>query len=236
MVGAEAVVRDSRASRIRNLLEIGTFAAIVVADGVVGLPITQTLYLLPLIVLAMRLRRESPQAIGLALPRPGGRALSALGVGVAAGLAMELFAIFVTTPALARLFEAEPDVSDLAGIRGNVPQLVFFLVLSWGIAAFGEEIAFRGFLMNRLARVFSSQDGESRGAWVASLVVASAFFGWGHTEQGVSGWIQEGLNGLFLGILFLRTNKNLTASIVAHGVSNTLAFVLIYFGRYPGLG
>jgi hypothetical protein len=25
------------------------------------------------------------------------------------------------------------------------------------------------------------------------------------------------------------------APIVAHGVSNTLAFVLIYFGRYPGL-
>lgn len=58
----------------------------------------------------------------------------------------------------------------------------------------------------------------------------------GHTEQGISGWIQEGLSGLILGVLFLWAGRNLVVPIVAHGVSNTLAFVLIYLGRYPGLG
>ncbi len=40
---------------------------------------------------------------------------------------------------------------------------------------------------------------------------------------------------MLLGILFLLAGRNLTIPIVAHGVSNTVAFVLIYYGRYPGL-
>ena len=109
--------------------------------------------------------------------------------------------------------------------------LLIFLVLSWTLAAFGEEICFRGFLMERLARFF----GGSQAAWLAALLLSSILFGWGHTEQGVAGWLQEGLSGLLLGLLFLATGNNLTVPIVAHGVSNTLAFVLIYLDRYPGL-
>jgi uncharacterized protein len=86
--------------------------------------------------------------------------------------------------------------------------------------------------MKRLAQVF----GEGRVAWLAALLLSSVLFGWGHTEQGVSGWIQEGLSGLILGVLFLSAKRNLAVPIVAHGISNTLAFILIYFGRYPGLG
>lgn len=67
------------------------------------------------------------------------------------------------------------------------------------------------------------------------MLLSSTLFGWGHTEQGLSGWVQEGLSGLWLGILFLVTKRNLAVPIVAHGVSNSLAFVLIYLGRYPGL-
>jgi len=33
----------------------------------------------------------------------------------------------------------------------------------------------------------------------------------------------------------LASRRNLLVPIVAHGVSNSLAFVLIYSGRYPGL-
>lgn len=145
---------------------------------------------------------------------------------------MELFAVYVSTPLISSFFGVEPDYSELKSIQGNLGLLFVFLGLSWVLAAFGEEICFRGFLMKRLAQVF----GESQTAWVISLLLSSAIFGWGHTEQGVSGWVQEGLSGLLLGVLFLATKRNLAVPIVAHGVSNTLAFVLIYFGRYPGLG
>jgi membrane protease YdiL (CAAX protease family) len=86
--------------------------------------------------------------------------------------------------------------------------------------------------MHRVARLF----GGGSAAWIVSLLLVSALFGWVHSEQGISGAAQESLSGLLLGVLFLLTGRNLAAPIVAHGVSNTVAFVLIYLGRYPGLG
>ena len=47
--------------------------------------------------------------------------------------------------------------------------------------------------------------------------------------------VQESLSGCLLGVLFLANGRNLTVPIVAHGVSNSLALVLIYLNRYPGL-
>jgi membrane protease YdiL (CAAX protease family) len=226
--GRHVMIDPSKTNIFRLALEIAIFVAVVVADAYGLVPITQTIFLLPLIWVMLRLRGERWSAIGFTRPDRFGWSIM---VGVLAGVLMELFAVYVTTPWISTFFGLEPDYSELKDIRGNLAMLFLFLGLSWTLAAFGEEICFRGFLMKRLAQVF----GESRVAWVASLLLSSALFGWGHTEQGVSGWIQEGLSGLLLGILFLSTKRNLVVPIVAHGVSNTLAFVPIYLGRYPGL-
>lgn len=214
---------------LRHTIEITVFVAVVVADAYGLVPLTQTLFLVPLIWIMLRLSGERWSEIGLARPENFGWAIA---VGVLAGMLMELFAVYVTTPLISGFFGAEPNYSEFKEIRGNLILLFIFLGLSWTLAAFGEEICFRGFLMKRVAQVF----GESRVAWLAALLLSSILFGWGHTEQGVSGWIQEGLSGLILGILFLLAKRNLVVPIIAHGVSNTLAFILIYFGRYPGLG
>lgn len=77
--------------------------------------------------------------------------------------------------------------------------------------------------------------GRTRVAWITSLVVVSVFFGIGHGTQGIAGIVQESLSGCWLGVFFLVSGRNLTVPIVAHGISNTLALVLIYLNRYPGL-
>lgn len=210
-------------------LDIAAFILVVVADAFGLVPLTQTIFLLPLVWALLRLRSERWSDIGFERPQKVGASIA---LGVAAGVALELLAVLVTTPWISGIFGVEPDYSDLKDIQGNLPLLLIFLALSWTLAAFGEELCFRGFLMQRLANVF----GGGRAAWVASLLLSSVLFGWGHTEQGISGWIQEGLSGLLLGVLFLSSKRNLFVPIVAHGVSNTVAFVLIYFGRYPGLG
>lgn len=220
--------RDPRGSVPRTLLELALFVGVVVADAQGLVPISQTVFLVPLIAVLLRVRGGTWAAIGLRRPPAMGRAIA---IGAIAGVAMELFAVLVTTPAISRAFGVEPDYSGLAGIRGSLTGLLLYLVLNWTLAAFGEEICFRGFLMQRLARLF----GDGRAAWILSLVASSVLFGWGHTEQGVSGWVQEGLSGLLLGVLFLANGRNLAVPIVAHGVSNTLAFVLIFLGRYPGI-
>jgi membrane protease YdiL (CAAX protease family) len=106
-----------------------------------------------------------------------------------------------------------------------------FIVLSWTLAAYGEELFWRGYLMNRVADVF----GRSRAAWIGSLAVISIAFGLAHGYQGLTGWIEEGLAGLALGVMYLRTGRNLAVPIVAHGVCDTVDMVLIFFGKMPGM-
>lgn len=215
--------------RLLPWLETAIFLGIVIADAYGLVPLTQTIVLVPLIWLALRLQHQPWAAIGFNLPP---RLLPAIGIGIFAGIALEMFAVHVTTPLISGWFGVEPDYSQFKAIEGNLKWLAIAVTASWILAAFGEEICFRGFLMERLARVF----GDGRAAWGASLLIASAIFGFGHTEQGVSGWAQEGLSGFLLGALFLAARRNLAVPIVAHGVSNTVAFLLIFLGRYPGVG
>jgi membrane protease YdiL (CAAX protease family) len=85
--------------------------------------------------------------------------------------------------------------------------------------------------MNRAADV----TGHGAAGWGVSLIAVSVFFGIGHATQGLTGIVQESLSGALLGLLFLACGRTLTIPIIAHGVSNTLALVLMYFGMYPGL-
>lgn len=213
----------------RLALELAAFAAVIVADAFGLVPLTLTIGLLPVVWVLLLLAREPWSSIGLSLPTHLPRAVA---IGAAAGVAMELLAVLWTTPWISDFFGTEPDYSDLRIIQGNLTYLLIFLALNWTLAAFGEEICWRGFLMHRVARLL----GGGTAAWASSLLLVSVIFGWVHSEQGVSGAVQESLSGLLLGVLFLATGRNLTVPIVAHGVSNTVAFVLIYLGRYPGMG
>lgn len=210
------------------LLELVAIGGLALADAAGVVPLSRTPFLLLICWVSLRYRRQRWRDIGLALPP---RAARAVATGVAAGLALEVLAIVVTTPLIASITGRLPDHSDLQELVGNLPLLVLLIVVSWILAAFGEEIAFRGYLMTRLAEAF----GGTSAAWIASLLVASLYFGIGHATQGVTGIVQESFSGLLLGVLFLVTGRNLTVPIVAHGVSNTLALVLIYLNRYPGL-
>ncbi len=202
--------------------------ALTLADARGLVPLSRTPFLLLLCWASLRLRGLRWRDIGFARPP---RVRRAIAIGIVAGLAIELFAINVTTPLIASVTGMPPDVSDLQGVVGNWKLLLILFVVSWVLAAFGEELAFRGYLMNRVADGF----GRTRVAWIISLVVVSVFFGIGHGTQGIAGIVQESLSGCWLGVFFLASGRNLTVPIVAHGVSNSLALVLIYLNHYPGL-
>jgi membrane protease YdiL (CAAX protease family) len=51
----------------------------------------------------------------------------------------------------------------------------------------------------------------------------------------VTGIIDEGLMGLLLGVIYLRSGRNLAVPIIAHGVQDTVDLVLIFLGKYPGM-
>jgi membrane protease YdiL (CAAX protease family) len=218
-------LRDKRRFIIHELL----IAAAILAAGFAGiLPFTATPFLAVFGAIVLWLRGEGGRGVGLQRPSNWGRTLL---FGLTAGVAYQFFSLYVLEPLIARFTGELPDVSLFRPLIGNWGFLLLSLVVAWTIAAFGEEFVYRGYFMNRIAEVA----GGKAAAWLAALVVTSVIFGLGHLYQGTAGVITIGLNGLVFGVLYLVSRRNLWIPIVAHGVMDTVGFLLIFLGRYPGL-
>ena len=94
-----------------------------------------------------------------------------------------------------------------------------------------EEMVFRGYLTARVAELV----GSSNRALAVAIVVTSAIFGLAHLYQGLSGVLGTGIAGLVFGAAYLASGRNLWCAIIAHGLMDTIGFVMIYLGVYPGL-
>jgi membrane protease YdiL (CAAX protease family) len=116
-------------------------------------------------------------------------------------------------------------------LTGNVKVTLLFIALAWTLAAFGEEMVWRAYLMNRVAEL----GGRTPRAWIASLVIVHVAFGAAHGYQGLTGWIEEGIGGLWFGLMYLWTGRNLCVPILAHGVGDTIDMILMFFGKFPGM-
>jgi len=192
------------------------------------IPVSKTPFLLILGWISLRLRGLRWRDLGMARPRNWMRTV-AWGIGL--GLVIEAFELFVSQPLLIRLTGKPPDLSDFQDLPGNLKLAALGLVLVWTLAAFGEEMVWRGYLMNRVADVGK----RTRLAWIMSLIVVNVAFGFAHSYQGITGIIDEGLMGLLLGLMYLGAGRNLWVPIIAHGVQDTVDLLLIFFNMYPGM-
>ena len=210
-------------------LELGLFAAIFWADEAGFVPLSKTPFLLLVAWGSLWLRGLRWQDVGLALPAGWPRLA---GVGLAVGVAMWLLEFFVTMPSLHRALGYWPDLTAFNDLVGNATLLAVYLALNWVLAAFGEEMVWRGYALPRAAEFF----GSGTRAFVIALVVVNVAFGLAHLYQGPSGVIQATVGGALLGVLYLATGRNLVAPIIAHGVGNSIDFTVMYLGHYPGVG
>jgi hypothetical protein len=121
---------------------------------------------------------------------------------------------------------AAADRSSLNPLDGNLLLLILMVVAAWTTIAFGEEMIFRAFLTNSLAGFFP----QSRAKWAFALIGSSLLFGLAHFSYGLAGIIETTIIGLVLNIAYLSTGRNLWVTIIAHGIVNTLSFILIYSG------
>lgn len=211
-----------------TLAEFAVVAGLFVADVHHHIYVSKTPYLFLLGWASLRLRGMRWKDVGFRSPPDWKKALL---LGVAVGLCMEALELFITQPLLARLMGKMPDLSDFADMVGNWKMFVIYLLLIWTLGVLGEEIVYRGYLMNRVAGVFR----DTKAAWVLSLIAVSVVFGCGHLDQGATGMTENVLNGLLLGGLYLACGRNLAVPVIAHAVTDTLDMVLIYLGKYPGM-
>jgi membrane protease YdiL (CAAX protease family) len=217
-----------RRSKWLAVAELAVVVLIYIADARHLIFFSKTPYLLVFGWISLRVRGLRWRDVGLCRNKTWAKTL-ALGLG--AGLLMEALELFVTQPFLVKVLGKLPDLSDFQALHGNPKFLVLAVALAWTVAAFGEEMVYRGYLMNRVADLLN----RTRAAWVVSLVAVHIGFGFSHIYQGWTGVIDEGLMGLLLGLIYLRTGRNLAVPIVAHGVADTVDFLLIFLGRFPGM-
>jgi membrane protease YdiL (CAAX protease family) len=182
--------------------------------------------ILPLFAVAwvsLHLRHLRWRDIGLRRPE---KWLPILGWALLIGIGYQALDTALIVPLLQRLTGESIDLSQFAGLKGNLPALLVFVAISWTEAAFIEELFFRGYLLNRLMDVA----GRERLGITFSLLANAIIFGIAHAYQGPTGVLDTALAGLILGLLYLLARRNLWLPILAHGLIDTVGFLLIYAG------
>ena len=197
----------SRWWTVAAAVEVVLAAVAVVADVLIP-----TFVLLAMAGASLAARRQGPGSLG----RMAGQAL---------GLTIAWTALQLTLvmPPLEHLTGRRQDLSDFDTIHGNLPMLLVYLGLSWTLAAVGEEVAYRGYLLTRLREVLPP------GTVGVALAVAgsSVLFGLAHTEQGVIGIALTTLDAIFFCWLRYRF-ASLWACVLAHGFNNTIGLIAYY--------
>jgi uncharacterized protein len=192
------------------------------------IPISETPFIFLLGWISLRLRGLGWNSVGLVRPVSWRRTIL---IAVVSAIGLQLLSTFVTEPLIKLVTHQPTDLSEFKPLIGNVQLLVIYLLLIWTLAAFGEELVYRGYMMNRMADL---GDRTSR-AWIFSLLAVSSLFGLGHFYQGPTGIIDTGITSLILGGLYFYGGRNLWLPILTHGFSNTIGLLLVFFDLVPGL-
>jgi membrane protease YdiL (CAAX protease family) len=208
------------------------FPAISPGAAVTGDLSTKLMFLGRMVVLLicatlfLRLRGLRWADLGLRRPRWLRLVLSVVG-----GLVLVAATAFGVSQGLAHFGIARGDYSMFAPIRGDLEQYLFWLLpVSWGSAALGEELMFRGFVRDALERLFG---GRGWLATLAAIVVQAGLFGALHLYQGIGGATTAGMIGLALGFVWWASGRNLWAGIIIHGIVDSGAMTALYLGAMP---
>ena len=198
-------------------------AFIVIGHNVFHIMPNEVIVLSVLGLISIRLRDGRWSAMGFKRPTSWRRILL---IAVAAAALRILLGQFVIEP-VTGFYWPKPTAPALANeITGNAKIAMLALLIVWTFAAFGEEIAFRGYLLTRAADV----GGRSITAYWIGIVFVSILFGYGHYYKGPSGVIDSGIAGLILGTAFMLAGRNLWACILAHGLIDTFGVIDAFFG------
>jgi membrane protease YdiL (CAAX protease family) len=211
------------ASRVLSAFEFCLGAFIVIGHNVFHIVPNEVIILSLLGLLSIRLRDGSWSSMGFKRPASWQRLLL---IALAAAAVRILLGQFLIEP-VTGLFWPKPTLPPLANeITGNMTMALVALLLVWTFAAFGEEIAYRGYLLTRAADIGR----RSKTAYWIGIVLVSILFGYGHYYKGASGMIDSGIAGLILGTAYMLAGRNLWASIFAHGFIDTFGVIDAFFG------
>jgi membrane protease YdiL (CAAX protease family) len=205
-----------------SLVEIALGTFVVIGHNVFHIVPNEVPILFAAFWVSFRLRDGGWRLPGLSRPKSWWKALL---LAIAAAAVLQLGSEFVIQPLAAHLWRATlPTVLNVSASDWKLA--LRNLALVWTFAAFGEELSYRGYLLTRAADLGN----RSKLAYVAAMLYVAVLFGFGHFFKGPAGVVDSAYSGLVLGGLYLVSGRNLWAPILAHGISDTFAVVVIFMG------
>ena len=182
---------------------------------------------LALIWLGAWLRAETLADFGLDMPKLNVKKV-AKGLGVSIIVLVLALVGFVLGSVIMVNITGMPTPADLSGYDYLKNNLGLFLMAMAGIyfvSSFGEEVIYRGFLINRVIQLGS----DNRTTKIIAVIISSIIFGLIHYGWGPMGIVQTGLMGVALGACYLYLGKRLWPLIMAHVYLDTMLIAPIYF-------
>jgi len=204
---------DPSAAQLRGFGPLGLLAILLIILSSAVKPLGGVL------VLLWAWRSHTPwREIGYVRPRSW---LGSLVVGIIFGCAFKLLMKAIVMPLL-----GAPEINSayhyVIGNRAALPGLVFTMIVG---AGFGEETVFRGFLFERLGKLW----GVRAGAKVCIVLLTSTGFALGHyANLGLPGVEQAIFTGLVFGTIFAITGR-IWVVMCAHAAFDLAAIAIIYW-------
>jgi membrane protease YdiL (CAAX protease family) len=207
------------------IVGVGLFVATALASAL-QMPYAGSVGVVAGVVLAtwrLKLRSQTWRDVGLG--SPGNALHSAL--AAFALYFLTLVSVLIIVEPVSRALQWPPlDLSPFRRIQGDSYSLAITLLLVWTVVAFGEEMVFRGFALNRLEEIF----GPGRRAAVLAVATQAILFGLGHVYLGARGVLTAAVIGALYATWFLARGRSLWPLIAAHGLTDTISILAIYSG------
>lgn len=206
---------DSFAAELRGFGPIGILAILVIL-------LTGNYPIAPLsaVLVLVWVRASNTPWREIGFVRPTSWPLT-VAVGIVFGIAFKFLLKAIVMP----LLGADPvnqAFHYLAGNRAALPGAMYAMIVG---AGFGEETTFRGFLFERLGKLF----GSGARAKVAIVLITTAWFAASHYSlQGLTGVEQATITGLVFGTVMMVTGR-IWLLMVAHAAFDLTALAMIYW-------
>ena len=208
-----SLAQDRFAAKLRGFGPLGILAILFIAAGQILAPLSAVL-----VLVWTRLSRTAWREIGYIRPKSW---IGSLALGIAFGIALKFLMKAIVMP----LLGANPINQAYHYLVGNpaaLPGAVWTMIV---VGGFGEETVFRGYLFERLGKLF----GASLTARIVIVLVTAALFASLHYfDQGLAGAQQATITGLVFGTVFAITGR-IWMLMCAHAAFDLTAVAMIYW-------
>ncbi|MEE8294485.1 MAG: CPBP family intramembrane glutamic endopeptidase [Sphingomonadales bacterium] len=187
-----------------------------------------TLFAAPLVIFAtlvvgdvlLRKRHVSLRSLGFKRPE-------SIGVTIFEGLGLTaiLLALWVAIWQYYETMNLGVPYKFMFVLQGN--DFIFFYAMTavaWVAAAFGEEVLFRGLLLNNFKEMFRG----SKAGIAFAVIFQAMIYSFLHVGETMVQSVPVFLTGIILGVAYFLFNRNLWPLIIAHGILNNIYFTLVY--------